>query len=164
MITNDGHFFAYAQNKVRKYVSDSGPWSMPVRVKTWLRADLHSLIAGTDSFNSWHRYRKNWLCMEQHSFHNNNEGILTTSKQGYAVDLLRSVTMTSATSLEKLAMWKNHLMVSTCADVATSTPYETILCEAASASSEQGRPRSSSPEGSDDLQTIPFVARVELSG
>ena len=25
MITNDGHFFAYAQNKVRKYVSDSGP-------------------------------------------------------------------------------------------------------------------------------------------
>ena len=28
MITNDGHFFAYAQNKVRKYVSDSGPWSV----------------------------------------------------------------------------------------------------------------------------------------
>ena len=25
MITNDGHFFAHAQKKVRKYVSDSGP-------------------------------------------------------------------------------------------------------------------------------------------
>ena len=25
VITNDGHFFVYAQNKVRKYVSDSGP-------------------------------------------------------------------------------------------------------------------------------------------
>ena len=34
MITNDGHFFAYTQNKVRKYVSDSGPWSVMALIRS----------------------------------------------------------------------------------------------------------------------------------
>ena len=33
MITNDCHFFADAQNKVRKYVSDSGPRTDPLLSK-----------------------------------------------------------------------------------------------------------------------------------
>ena len=71
MITNDGHFFVYPQNKVRKYVSDSGPGALGTLPKS-LKRNLEELGADVASG----LLQKSVVLETAHNYNQKSDGLL----------------------------------------------------------------------------------------
>ena len=135
---------------------------MPIRMKTWLKAELYPFTTGTDSFNSQRGYRKNstvWWILALH-------GVIFLPQHQwrtldhfpwwrYAVNLQRSLAAAMTLSLENLALWVSPLIVS-------SPSWNFSHGAAPTGSIAWGVWVALPPEKLEDMQTTSFVAKAEL--